>query len=107
VRAIAENHINPWPDGAILAKVTWHEEARPEGEIVPGKFVQIELMIRDEEKYRITAGWGWGRWLGTDLKPDGHTADFATRQCADCHHAVHHNDDVFTMPIESARGGVQ
>jgi len=38
---------------------------------------QVELMIRDRERYRTTAGWGWGRWIGMDLKPDGQTLDFA------------------------------
>jgi hypothetical protein len=26
VKAIADRHINPWPDGAILAKATWREQ---------------------------------------------------------------------------------
>jgi hypothetical protein len=107
VRAIAEKHINPWPDGAMIAKVTWREELHSDGRVVPGTFVQVELMIRDREKYTATAGWGWGRWIGTELKPDGHTPDFASRQCVDCHHAVRGNDYVYTMPIASAQGDVE
>jgi hypothetical protein len=64
-------------------------------------------MIRDREKYNATAGWGWGRWIGTDLKPDGHTPDFASRQCLDCHHAVGGNDYVFTMPIARSQGDAE
>ncbi len=101
VKAIAENHINPWPDGAIIAKVTWHEQPDPNGVVQPGQFVQVEFMIRDREKYHSTVGWGWGRWIGTDLKPDGHTVDFANRQCVNCHLAVQGNDYVFTMPIRN------
>jgi hypothetical protein len=67
--------------------------------VEPGQFVQVEFMIRDSTKYQTAAGWGWGRWIGTDLKPDGHTADFASTHCVDCHHAVRRNDYVFTMPI--------
>jgi Haem-binding domain/Cytochrome P460 len=106
VRAIAEKHTNPWPNGTVIAKVTWREEPQPDGRVIPGTFVRVELMIRDREKYHATAGWGWGRWLGTDLKPDGHTPDFATRQCLDCHHAVRGNDYVFTMPIASSKVGL-
>jgi hypothetical protein len=71
VKAIADNHINPWPDGAIIGKVTWHEQKDPSGVIRPGQFVQVEFMIRDSAKHHTTEGWSWGRWIGTDLKPDG------------------------------------
>jgi hypothetical protein len=107
IRAIADNHINPWPNGAMIGKVTWHEQRKPNGVVVPGEFVQVEFMIRDSTKYRATAGWGWGRWIGTDLKPDGHTADFASTHCVDCHHAVQRNDYVFTMPINAQQGGAK
>ena len=107
VKAIADNHINPWPDGAMIGKVTWHEKRDPSRMIGPGQFVQVELMIRDSKKYQTTAGWGWGRWIGTDLKPDGHTADFASTHCVDCHHAVRRNDYVFTMPINAQQGGAK
>ena len=107
VKAIADNHINPWPDGAMIGKVTWHEKRDPSGMIGPGQFVQVELMIRDSKKYQTTAGWGWGRWIGTDLKPDGHTADFASTHCVDCHHAVRRDDYVFTMPINAQQGGAK
>jgi hypothetical protein len=107
VKAIAGNHINPWPDGAIIAKATWQEQPDPNGVVQPGQFVQVELMIRDREEYHTTAGWGWGRWIGTDLKPDGHTLDFANRQCVNCHLAVRRNDYVFTMPIKNQQRGAK
>jgi hypothetical protein len=107
VKTIAENHINRWPDGVIIAKTTWHEQSDPNGVVQPGQFVQVELMIRDREKYHTTAGWGWGRWIGTDLKPDGHTLDFANHQCVTCHLAVRRNDYVFTMPIKNQQRGAK
>jgi hypothetical protein len=107
VKAIAGEHINPWPDGAMIGKVTWHEQRDPSGVVEPGQFVQVEFMIRDSTKYQTTAGWGWGRWIGTDLKPDGHTAGFASTHCVDCHHAVRRNDYVFTMPINVQLGGAK
>src|SRR5258708_7019960 len=107
VKAIADKRINPWPDPATIGKVTWHEQPNPDGVVAPGPFVQVELMIRDHEKYRATEGWDWGRWIGMDLKPDGQTLDFANTHCVDCHHAVERHDYVFTMPIKNQQGGAQ
>ncbi len=61
VKAIADNRINPWPDGATIGKVTWHEQPNPDGVVEPGQFVQVELMIRDHEKYRATGRMGLGQ----------------------------------------------
>jgi Haem-binding domain/Cytochrome P460 len=98
VRAIADNHINPWPDGAILAKATWHEQGDGTEIALAGDFVQAEVMKRDSKKYRSTAGWGWGRWLGPTLTPDPKTADLRNA-CIDCHAPMRYNDYVFTMPM--------
>jgi len=98
VRAIAENHINPWPDGAILAKATWQEQGDRTEIALAGDFVQVEMMKRDSKKYRSTGGWGWGRWLGPTLTLDPKTADLRNA-CIDCHAPMRHNDYVFTMPM--------
>jgi hypothetical protein len=98
VKAIADKQINPWPDGAIIAKATWHEQGDGTGLARVSDFVQVEMMKRDSDKYRSTAGWGWGRWLGPNLTPDGKTADLQNA-CIDCHTPMRHNDYVFTMPM--------
>jgi hypothetical protein len=98
IKAIAEKHINPWPEGAILAKATWHEEGDGTGLARASDFVQVEMMKRDSKKYWSTAGWGWGRWLGPTLTPDPKTADLKNA-CIDCHRPVRFNDYVFTMPM--------
>jgi hypothetical protein len=119
VRAIAENHINPWPDGAAFAKVAWLERRDEKGEprefshaefvlrdsqkyekgvIKPGKFFQVEFMLRDSQKYATTLGWGFGRWRGTDLKPYGKDANF-TSECVGCHAALTNSNYVYTKPI--------
>ena len=67
-------------------------------------FVQVELMKRDSKKYRSTAGWGWGRWLGPNLTPDAKTADLKNA-CIDCHTPLRYNDYVFTMPIKNQQRG--
>lgn len=99
IKAIAENRINPWPDGAAFAKVAW-QQAPPDanGVVKTGAFIQVELMIKDSHKYAASQGWGWGRWRGTDLKPYGKDAGFQN-ECISCHKPVAKNDNLYTMPI--------
>jgi Haem-binding domain/Cytochrome P460 len=104
VQAIAQGRINPWPDGTMFAKVTWHQQRDATGAVRTGAFLQVELMMRDQKKYSNTLGWGWGRWLGTDLKPYGKNPDFAN-ECVGCHLPVRMNDSVYTLPIPGQVGG--
>jgi hypothetical protein len=98
VKAIAENHINPWPDGTAFAKVAWHQQVDDKGNVHTGAFLQVEFMIRDRTKYASTLGWGFARWRGTDLKPYGKDAAFAT-ECVSCHSPLRSTNYVFTPPI--------
>jgi len=98
VKAIAQNLINPWPDGTAFAKVAWLQQKDAQGVIRPGAFYQVEFMTRDSKKYGATLGWGWSRWRGTNLTPYGKNADF-TEECVSCHKPLHRSDYVFTAPI--------
>jgi heme-binding protein/cytochrome P460 len=98
IKAIAENQINPWPDGATFAKIAWFEQTGPDGIIRPGEFFQVEFMIRDKTKYANTLGWGWARWRGADLKPYGKDANFVD-ECVGCHRPMEDTNYVFTEPI--------
>jgi hypothetical protein len=98
VRAIAENHINPWPDGTAFAKVAWLEQVDEKGVVRPGAFFQVEFMIRDSKKYAGTLGWGWARWRGEDLKPYGKDETFSS-ECVGCHKPLANTNYVFTAPI--------
>jgi hypothetical protein len=98
VKAIAEHHINPWPDGTAFAKVAWKQQPDGKGTVHTGAFVQVEFMIRDSQKYASTKGWGWARWRGADLIPYGKDAAF-TSECVNCHNPVRNSDYVFTLPI--------
>jgi hypothetical protein len=84
-----------------LAKVAWQREAGPDGLVYPGKFVQVELMVKDARLYKRSDGWGWGRWRGQDLKPYGKDARFVN-ECTGCHQPVKGNDYVYTLPISGA-----
>ncbi len=98
VKAIAGNHINPWPDGTAFAKVAWLQQADERDFVRTGAFFQVEFMIRDTKKYAGTLGWGWARWRGADLKPYGRDKDF-TSECVGCHNPLANTNYVFTMPI--------
>jgi len=103
---IASNQINPWPDGTAFAKVAWERLRDESGVGRPGKFYQVEFMIRDGKKYSSTLGWGWARWRGTQLKPYGADPNFAN-ECVSCHRPLKPTDYVFTEPILISERGRQ
>jgi mono/diheme cytochrome c family protein len=98
VKAIEDQHTDPWPDGVVFAKVAWKEKTDGHGNITPGEFYQAEFMIKDSKRYADTKGWGWARWRGMDLKPYGKDAGF-TNECISCHAPQKDNDYVFTAPL--------
>ncbi|UUO04344.1 heme-binding domain-containing protein [Blastopirellula sp. J2-11] len=102
VNAIRQRNITPWPDGAAFAKVAWAQDSDGSGNVQAGEFKQIEFMIKGAVKYADTNGWGWARWLGTELKPYGDNAQFSG-QCIRCHTPVKNRDFVFTIPLETSR----
>lgn len=97
-KAIQEGKNNPYPDGSILAKLVWHQKALTNGTIIPGDFIHIEFMIKDEKRFSQTMGWGWARWKGEALTPYGASAMFVN-ECINCHKPVKNSDFVFTRPI--------
>ena len=99
VEAARAGKTNPWPDGAILAKLVWKNKTLDKWAqaIVPGDFVHAEFMVKDARKYEATGGWGFARWLGKDQKPYGKDANFV-QECFGCHQPVKDRDWVFTEP---------
>ncbi|WP_125931840.1 cytochrome P460 family protein [Thiosocius teredinicola] len=100
VKAAREGNTNPWPDGAILGKVVWKEKVDPHwaAAIVPGDFSHAEFMYKDSKKWAANDGWGYARWVGTELKPYGNDATAAQAECIACHTPVKDRDWVFTTP---------
>lgn len=98
MKAIAEHHTNPWPDGTTFAKAAWWQQVDENGDTKTGAFFQVEFMIKDAHKYASTEGWGFARWRGADLKPYGKDAAF-TNECTGCHAPLKHNDYVYTFPL--------
>jgi len=102
VQAIADNHINPWPDGTAFAKIAWLQQPDADGRVKTGAFFQVEFMFRDSKKYAATKGWGWARWRGADLKPYGKDANF-TSECVGCHKPLENTNYVFTQPLRGQK----
>ncbi|HEY4108252.1 cytochrome P460 family protein [Puia sp.] len=99
IKAIREGHTNPWPDGAVFAKVAWDQLPDSSGAIYAGAYKQVEFMIRDGRKYASTFGWGFARWVGgLAMKPYGKDASFA-EECVNCHRPVAAFDHTFTIPL--------
>ena len=105
VEAARAGDTHPWPDGAVLGKLVWKDRthAKWEGATVPGQFVHAEFMLKDSTAYQATGGWGFARWVGTEQKPYGESADFA-RGCFGCHLPVAESDYVFTVPAQLPPG---
>jgi Haem-binding domain/Cytochrome P460 len=101
IKAIETNDINPWPDGAILAKVAWDRLVDESGSGQPGQFKQVEFMIKDSRRFASSLGWGFARWRGVNLQPFGNDAGFV-QGCVDCHTPMRERDFVFTDPVNHA-----
>lgn len=99
VKAIKDKKTNPWPNGTILAKAAYDEIEDADGNISQGVFKQVEYMIKDDQKYENTYGWGFARFKTTELTPYGKRADFVI-ECMNCHQPMKKNDYVFTLPIQ-------
>lgn len=97
-KAVKENKTNPWPQGAVLAKVMWDRVLDSTGTVSTGSFKQVEFMIKDK-KYSSTVGWGWGRFKTMALLPYGKNMGYAT-ECVNCHIPVKGSDYVFTKPLK-------
>ncbi|MCF0074724.1 heme-binding domain-containing protein [Dyadobacter sp. CY261] len=100
VKALEQDKIRPWPDGAVIAKVVWNSQAPDaEGNVKPGNFNNVQIMVRDAKKFTETEGWGFARFNGLELKPYGKTASFATA-CMNCHQLAEETGFVFDIPTK-------
>lgn len=104
IKAVEAGQISPWPDGTRFAKIALQQELGADGLVRPGKFVQVEFMVKDAQRYKDSDGWGWGRWRGLDLKPYGSDARFVN-ECTGCHLPVKRDDYVYTLPITTNKIG--
>jgi hypothetical protein len=100
VKAIKDNNIHPWPNGAIFAKVAWAQLQDKDGTTHTGEFKQVEYMIKDDKKYASTKGWGWARFKIPKMVPYGGANILFANECVSCHKPQAKEDFVFTQPIK-------
>jgi hypothetical protein len=100
VKALEKNTINPWPDGAKIAKVVWDKQpADSLGNVHAGNFNNIQWMIRDSKKFRDTGGWGYARFSTPQLIPYGKAITFEV-ECYQCHKLASSQGFVFDIPTK-------
>jgi hypothetical protein len=100
VKAIKENNINPFPNGATIVKVVWNKIEDKDDLIRAGAFNAVQIMIKDEKKYPRTGGWGFAIFNGLKLVPTGKTALFEN-DCFNCHKLqASDNGYVFNIPLK-------
>ena len=85
-----------------FAKIARQKAAGEDMLIYPGKFVQVQFMVKDSTLYKRSEGWGWGRWRGTGLMPYGMDSRFVN-ECTGCHLPMRGDDFVYTLPITLAK----
>lgn len=100
VRAIKEGHTNPLPEGSTIVKAVWNSIEEKNGDIIPGSFVNIQMMTKDSHRFRDSKGWGFAKFNGTKLKPYGASPVFNTT-CFNCHKIAGDNDYVFNLPLQN------
>jgi hypothetical protein len=89
----------PFPDGAIIARLAWSYVPSEENNkvfgrsqsFVAGDATNVQFMVKDSKKYAATGGWGFAQFK------DGKPADEALiKTCFPCHVPVKSRDFVFT-----------
>ncbi|OQP61192.1 hypothetical protein A3860_05625 [Niastella vici] len=91
--AIKTGRINPWPNGSVIVKLVWEKLVTASGDIRPGKFLNVQYMVRDSEKFKDTKGWGYAKFETPALKPDNESPS----KCASCHQAANQTGYVFDL----------
>lgn len=95
IEAVKKNRIDPWPEGSIIAKLVFQKVEDAEGNIRPGKFINIQYMIKDSKKFPDTEGWGFARFDTPELKPYGNI--LTQKTCISCHRLVKETGFVFDV----------
>ncbi|WP_316845476.1 heme-binding domain-containing protein [Pedobacter psychrodurus] len=98
VKAIKENNINQWLEGAVIVKVVWNKLPEDQnGEVKTGDFNNAQFMVKDSKKFKDTEGWGFARFSSPKLLAYGKNACFAT-ECINCHQLASKTGFVFDIP---------
>jgi len=91
----------PYPNGTIIVALHYRHAPSEENDrifgraqsFIPGPPTNIQVMVKDSQKYAATGGWGFGHF-STDGKPG---AEALMRTCFPCHAQEKARDLVFTQ----------
>jgi Cytochrome P460 len=93
----------PFPDGAVIARVSWKYVSSEENDKAFGRqqsFVAgdapvwyLQFMVKDSKKYAATGGWGFAQF-DKDGNPSADAAKLTT--CFPCHKPAKSRDFLFT-----------
>jgi hypothetical protein len=70
--------IRPFPDGAVIVRLAWRYRSSPRNDRVfpaPQSFVagaptNVQVSVKDSERYAATGGWGYGQFEDGVANPD-------------------------------------
>lgn len=82
------NGAQRFPDGAVLARLSWSRTAAQAGDSAP---TTIQFMVKDWRRYASTGGWGFAQF--TNGKPDDEAVH---KTCFACHSSILNRDFVFS-----------
>ncbi|WP_020604614.1 cytochrome P460 family protein [Spirosoma spitsbergense] len=94
------NGTRPFPDGAIIARLSWDYVSSDENNKVFGRrqsFVaghpkNNQFIVKDSKEYALSGGWGFAQFN------EGESVNVAVHAtCFPCHQAVQSRDFVFTQ----------
>lgn len=106
-RAGVPGNGQPFPDGAMMAKVHWipkKQEGYPGQPTVPGAQHDVDFMVKDSKRFADSGGWGYAEFeydAPSDTfrsgNLDDHPAQANDAKCGfACHSVVQKKDYVFT-----------
>lgn len=93
------NQTHSFPDGAIIARLSWVYVSSEENNkvfghrqsYVAGHPNNVQFMIKDSKKYALTGGWGYAQFN------EGESVNKAVySSCFPCHQPVRARDYIFT-----------
>ena len=100
----------PFPDGSKIAKIVWQQKklttppfSASTSDTVPGDLIEVELIEKDNKRFRDTHGWGYAVFdydASSGFKPATMTSKSPQAQDAKCGAACHElaasKDYIFT-----------
>jgi hypothetical protein len=89
-----------YPVGAVFAKIgaATHEDSQFPSSAIPSGARRYQFMVRDNEKYKETGGWGYALFdVEGNLFPD--PIKETSMACFACHQIVSNRGQVFSQPF--------